>query len=77
MPAGTELANAEPHELAERPVIIDPRWLSEAFATLLAQDAQLVADAVREGYFERLQESLRLCPTGQVDGDDHAPSSRP
>ena len=74
MPTETEIAAPPPNALAgqEKP-IVDIRRVLELRATLQAQDDQLLLDAVHGGYVERVDESVRLCPTGQIDDQDQSP----
>lgn len=74
MPASSELVALPPTALAdqEKP-LVDIRRVLELRATLQAQDDQLLLDAVRSGYVERIEESVRLCPTGQIDEQDQSP----
>ncbi len=74
MPEVTELARSGPTTVAERqPIPTIVRDVLEARRNLQAQDDQLLIDAFRGGYLERVKDSVRICPTGRTDGDDHAP----
>ena len=74
MPASSEMVAPRPTALSDREKpLVDVRRVLELRATLQAQDDQLLLDAVRGGYVERVEESVRLCPTGQTDELDNSP----
>ena len=75
MPAeAVELTKAAPSELLERSITpAELRRALEAWARIAAEDRELVLHSFRQGYVEHLDESVRIVPTGQTDGDDRAP----
>lgn len=74
MTESAELVKAGPTAVEERQAVpAAVREVLEARRNLQAQDDQLILDAYRGGFLDRVRESIRVCPTGLADGDDGAP----
>src|SRR5690348_652917 len=74
MATSTEIAERGPTTIAERAE--EPRDLRrvlELRALLQAQDDAMILDAYRGGYVDRVQQSVRIVATGQVDPDEKVP----